>query len=73
MDKLDLIILCSIAVISFAMYWIFSNINKLWIELKSMQNSTHKIQFIRAGEDKFQEFNDDLKKQFSKEFFDNVN
>lgn len=44
----------------------------LAIEVRAMQKSTHQVQYVRASSEEFQKFNEDLKKTFEKDFFDNV-
>lgn len=42
----------------------------LFIEVKSLQKSTHQVQFVRSGE--FEKLNDELKKKLEADIFDNL-
>ena len=48
-----------------------SNI-KLWIELKAMQSSTHKVQLVNVPNNDFQKMTDELKEKLRLTPYDNI-
>lgn len=50
---------------------LFIAVNKLWIELKAMQKSTHQVTYVNGGAD-YEKLTEELKDKLTKPDFDNV-
>lgn len=44
----------------------------LWIEVKSLQKSTHQVQYVNIGEQDFQKMTDELKTKLTETPYDNI-
>jgi hypothetical protein len=65
------VIVCNVLLFVSIVALIVSNF-KLWVELKAMQSSTHKVQLVNVPNNDFQKMTDELREKLKLTPYDNI-